>query len=172
MSALSGVGPGGRLDPTSPLPDAAPALAAAGAEGTATEGVVSRQPTSAAWAVRQPAAPASAYPLNRQGASGAAVRSLQVSLNAFRTRLGLAPLAVDGSFGPGTAAAVAQFQKLWASSRTASSARGRGSGSSGSRARRRRSRRAGRPRPRSCSTARRSSPPPRGGASRLRSSPA
>ncbi|GIW70938.1 MAG: hypothetical protein KatS3mg102_0480 [Planctomycetota bacterium] len=59
------------------------------------------------------AGPASArMPALSAGAQGEAVRELQDRLNAHRERLGLPPLAADGSFGPATRVALQQFQRM------------------------------------------------------------
>jgi V8-like Glu-specific endopeptidase len=53
-------------------------------------------------------------PILRRGSKGAAVSDLQTRLNAWRARtpgIKLAPLAVDGDFGPKTQGMVIEFQK-------------------------------------------------------------
>jgi peptidoglycan hydrolase-like protein with peptidoglycan-binding domain len=59
-------------------------------------------------------APTSAHPTLSAGATGAAVEELQRQLNRWITATqpaGLAPLVVDGIFGPRTAAAVRAYQR-------------------------------------------------------------
>jgi hypothetical protein len=59
-------------------------------------------------------APTSAHPTLSAGATGAAVSELQSRLNGWITAAqpaGIAPLAVDGIFGPRTAAAVRAYQR-------------------------------------------------------------
>jgi peptidoglycan hydrolase-like protein with peptidoglycan-binding domain len=57
--------------------------------------------------------PAASMPVVKQGDRGEAVRTLQEKLNDARDAIGLPPIGVDGDFGPGTAGAIRDFQKLW-----------------------------------------------------------
>ena len=57
------------------------------------------------WAALADASDASAAPILRQGDESASVTLLQTKLNAAGYKV-----TMDGSFGPGTAAAVKQFQ--------------------------------------------------------------